>query len=355
MSKNKIILSALIVGLLIPAANRLTGQEAELTVPPELLSQWDSALKGEPLSVVDVDLPAFKETEQGAERFARRFLDFNQAKKSVLEKGQTELFQLNENANRALFLSGQQGRALASKEKIQYLFRRGQNRYSFTKFLVGPGCSLLPEARAVAAARDFLRRERLLPTGTETDLEKTETGSSYILSQEGKKRIVGQTVRFRRTLGGKRVFNSSIFIHFYPENLELLSLRLNQWGRIKGQAANQARAKKLSSAQEYLRLLRRRLALIKRKGQGKFKLASVELGYRMHENQLVPGFECSVELRKQVKGRETVDGLVFFLALNGEDLTAGEEGEATQPKAAAGRKEPPERTGAGLKHLRKPG
>ena len=340
--------------LLIPGA--MPGKAQDIEIPTEIRQKWISALR-ESLEVLAVDPAGDDELGRKFEALVRRSMDLNKAKKTQTDVADGEvMYTLFSKVNPAVFLGAERGTPIRTETPVPLVFRKGKRRFSFVKFLTGPGGLPLGEKEAAGLSEGFLRAGGLLADRAAEEIWKTEISQIEVSGRTGEPKVVSQQVRYYRKAGNRPIFNAGMTVRFHPGTRELLACKLANWGRIRGRAADQVRAGKLASVEEYLRRLRAAGAEGKTARPGRAlarRLTDMELGYFAVENTLVPGFLCRVESRVKTSG--SADGLdyqAFFIALNGELVPGKTEIQPAAgdlPKVTAVKKQPPASTGAALK------
>jgi hypothetical protein len=350
--------AALVVLLLTLSA--IPGLTQDLEIPAELRLKWTGALR-ENLEVLAVDPAGHEEIGRRFEALVRRFMDLDRAKKTQTNVAEDEvMYTLFSDANPAVFLGADRGTPIRNAGPVPLVFRKGKRRFSFVKFLTGPGGSPLGESEAARLSEDFLRTGGLLDDRATGEFWKTEHSQIEVVGRTGAPRIVSQQVRYYRKVGNWPVFNTGMTVRFHPGSRELLACKLANWGRLRGRAADQGRAARLASVEEYIRKLRAAGTQGKTVKPGRAltrRLTDIELGYFAIEDTLIPGFLCRVESRVMAAGTATgLDYRAFFIALNGELLpgkTASQTAAEDLPKAPDMKRRLPGSTGAALKR-RKP-
>jgi hypothetical protein len=356
MSLHKIGNFAVATAVLFLLLGAMPGQKEDLAIGEDIRLKWTGALRDD-LEVLAVDPAGYDEIGRKFEALVRRFMDPGRAKKTQTNQAEGEvMYTLFSEANPAVFLGADRGTPVRSDGPVPLVFSRGKRRFSFVKFLTGPGGSPLGEGEAAKLSEGFLRTGGLLDDRAADEFWKTEHSQIEVAGRTGEPRIVSQQVRYYRKVGSRPVFNAGMTVRFHPGSRELLAFKLANWGRMRGRAADQGRARKMTSVEEYIRKLRAAGTEGRTAKSGRAlarRLTDVELGYYEVENTLVPGFLCRVESRVKMPGSaDALDDKAFFIALNGElirDKKDLQTAAAALPKVPAVTKRPPASTGAALK------
>jgi len=343
-------------GVFLFALSGLPLAAQDIEIPAEIRLKWTNALK-ENLEVMDIDPAAYDETGKKFEALVRRFMDPAKARKVQApdSEGGT-VYTLFSNTAPAVFLSAGKGTPIKADGQVPLIFKKAKRRFSFVKFLQGPGGSPLGESESAQLTKTFLQSGGLLGDRGAEGFWKTEHTRVEVEGKTGGPRVVSQQVRYYRQVGNRPVFNAGMTVRFHPGSWEILAFKLANWGRVRGRSADQIRARKMASADEFIAKLRAAQAETApaKPGRELFrKLTDVELGYYEIDDTLVPGFLCRVESRVKKAGSPDALALqAFFIALNGEMIRerSGLQSAALAPLGAApAKRKARASTGAGLK------